>query len=296
MYHELEHVSSTTMSYDESCNYHNALYYCYKDPQLYLICILYLLFAAFYLYRLLLVLYNTIVTKKFRQLWPQIVFWFCLTFSPILSFLNYFIFNIYDSEVQFVFLLHCRHFSNMFPYITLSVVVMQIGIAVSPSAEKKKKMNRVFICLGIYILLFWAAVIFRLVKIPFYEQFQDLFILLGQYISYLIFIIVSIPMLDELHRVGIHDLPQNFFFKLTVGLHLVTILNIIYAVTSAGWWGWHDLSGLSYTKMSRYGYRRMMLFFQMINDLVGSAFPNLILAFGIIYMNKTPQFSYAQID
>ena len=271
----------------DKCTQYNALIYCTNDPQLYIICIIYLLLFIFYFYRFVLSLISFFKTTKFSESWPQPTFWFCLLLNPLLSFLYYLAFTVFRNALDIVFFFVIRTFSNVFPYIVISVIALQFGIAFNPSASKNKEKRNIFLCLAIYIILFLACLILSALNVPFYQQLQDVLLLIVKFVSYLVFMIVSISMLNELHTAGIHYLPKNFFIKLTVGIHAISFFNLVHALCCAAWWGWQDCSGVSYKVMSTY-YRRSILTFQMLLDLFGAAFPNLLLAFGIIYLNKVP--------
>ena len=280
----------TDDEYNEKCSEHYCLLYCYKDPQYYIICVFFLILFIFYFCMFISSIISFIRTKSYKKIsetWAQPTFWFCLLINPIIEFLFYFKYISESTNFFVIIFFVLNNFSNIFPYITVCLVVIQFGISINPSASKNKEKRNMIICFTVFFALFLACFIIQVFNVPFFIQIQDILLLVTRFISFLIYIIVAVSFLNEMKSVEIHYLPKNFLTKLFIGIHVIAILNFIHTLLNAFWWGYQDCCGLSFQALI-IEFGNIFLIFQMIIDSF-SACSNLLLAVGIIYINHIPK-------
>ena len=276
------------MSTDEkTCNKGNCLIACTKEAFYYIICILYLLMFIFYIFRLFKAIAAAVKTS-FKVMWAQLVFWISMTISPAIGFLYYLKFNIWgtNSLLYFIFGI-TRCFADVIPYIALSVVIMQLSGSINPSERQRKRQRRISWVLFGYLSLFIICLIIYLADASFWQQMSDIILIVVHVVTFIIFMCVSINMFKDFYDMSLTTLPPKFFKYLAIGLHFFAFFNFVYIIVNCFWWGYQDCSGYPFSVLVNHR-RKIIIFLQFLSDVIGVMCPNLILAFGIIYLNAAP--------
>lgn len=286
------------LSYNETeCHRQGTLVSCINNPVLWVATISTSLIILFYIYRIYKA-FLQIRRTSLQDALPSILFWISIILAPSVLLCQYIFLNRWTSQaLKFVFLVLRPNFIVL-PYITISFVILKLGRQLHTSNSEKDHYVRNSVLLGLMFLALFGVEILILFlqdedKNLYSLNYVNLFIYLFCIFS---FAIIALRMIAQIQAIQISDLAPNFLLVSVSGFHVIIIFNVFHLFIHTSIYAWMNFGGIRYTILVAEHFN-LFTSAQLVQDLLGSLLPSLVLSCGVIYFNKSStQAEYTSID
>jgi hypothetical protein len=266
------------------CRLEGTLIACPKEPVLYIVTGIFLILAVFYAYRLFVVIKQSF-SVSFKVLWPSFLFWICVLINPAIEFIHYLALNLWVTTVEKYIFLILMPFSENFPYISITIIVLKFEQSFLSSSGKKEKLTYWALAAFSFFFILETILFFAFLKSVMLYFIIDVINVITYIIAITTFFFVCISTIDEIYSMNITAFPINFFKNLIIGFNIVTICNLFYVIIRSFFYIYVSFSGITAKHLSLKKHDFFMGC-QMLCEVVGVAVPHFVISIGILYLNS----------